>query len=140
MIGIDTSVLISYVVQDPPRRAAKARTLIEGLTRHSQGFISLTVLVEVTQLLEAEYQADKTLIAEVVETLIREPALVVQDADQVRLALMRYQRREASFADCLAIEQGNAYGCHHTVTFDKASMKAGMQVMMTFETSKPVEA
>lgn len=140
MIGIDTSVLISYVVQDPPRRAAKARTLVEGLTKQSQGFISLTVLVEVTHLLETEYQAGEALIAEVVETLIREPTLVVQDADQVRLALMRYQHRKASFADCLAIEQANAHGCSHTVTFDLASREAGMQVMIAFDAKKPVEA
>lgn len=140
MIGIDTSVLISYVVQDPPRRAAKARTLIEGLTKQAQGFISLTVLVEVTNLLETEYEADQTLVAEVIETLIREPALVVQDADQVRLALMRYQRRKASFADCMAIEQASAHGCTHTVTFDLASKDAGMQVIIAFDAAKPVEA
>ena len=34
MIGLDTNVLVRYIMQDDPKQAAKATKLVESLTPH----------------------------------------------------------------------------------------------------------
>ena len=47
MIGLDTNILLRYLVQDDEEQARLASDLIEGkLSAHEQGFISSVVLVE----------------------------------------------------------------------------------------------
>ena len=41
MIGLDTNVLVRYIMQDDPRQAAKASKLVESLTPARPGFITL---------------------------------------------------------------------------------------------------
>jgi predicted nucleic-acid-binding protein len=38
MIGLDTNVLVRYIMQDDPKQAQKATRLIGGLTSQSPGF------------------------------------------------------------------------------------------------------
>ena len=41
MIGLDTNVLVRYVMQDDPKQALKATALIESLTDDNPGFITV---------------------------------------------------------------------------------------------------
>ncbi len=131
MIGIDTNVLVRYLVQDEPQQAAKATKLMESFTNEAQGFISITVLLETTWVLERAYKVGRYDIGQVINTLLRTSALEIQDADQVHLAVRRFEMATCGFADCLLVEQGRANGCHHTVTFDKKALTAGMVVKWT---------
>jgi predicted nucleic-acid-binding protein len=38
MIGLDTKVLVRYIMQDDAKQAAKATSLIESLTAEAPGF------------------------------------------------------------------------------------------------------
>ena len=46
MVGLDTNVLVRYVMQDDPRQSARATRLIEALTAEAPGFVPLVSLVE----------------------------------------------------------------------------------------------
>ena len=49
MIGLDTNVLVRYIVQDDPEQAQAATQLIEGRCTtqyYYQGYISVPVLIE----------------------------------------------------------------------------------------------
>lgn len=39
MIGLDTNVLVRYIMQDDVKQSAKANTLIESLSADEPGFI-----------------------------------------------------------------------------------------------------
>ena len=46
MIGLDTNVLVRYIVQDDPDQSAAAERLIEGrCTAQAPGYVSVSVLV-----------------------------------------------------------------------------------------------
>ena len=46
MIGLDTKVLVRYIMQDDARQSAQATTLIEALTVDEPGFVSIISVVE----------------------------------------------------------------------------------------------
>ncbi|MGA1464036.1 MAG: PIN domain-containing protein, partial [Steroidobacteraceae bacterium] len=53
MIGLDTNVLVRYIMQDDPKQSPKASTLIESLSADHPGFISLVSVVELYWVLTA---------------------------------------------------------------------------------------
>ncbi len=60
MTGIDTNVLVRYIVQDDPAQSALATTFIEkNCTAKKPGFINLIVLCELTWVLKRAYRAER---------------------------------------------------------------------------------
>ena len=55
MIGLDTNVLVRYIMQDEPGQSAKATRLIESLEVDRPGFISLVSIVELYWVLTSCY-------------------------------------------------------------------------------------
>ena len=128
MIGLDTNVLVRYVSQDDPVQSPKATDLIESLTAGEPGFIAMVSVVELVWVLQSCYQATKSEIVDVLETLLRTKELVVERADIVWQALRRFSDSKADFADCLIERCAHAAECEYTVTFDnKAARTAGMR-------------
>jgi len=128
MIGLDTNVLVRYVVQDDPKQSAKASVLIESLTVASPGFIALVSIVELVWVLQSCYESAKSEIIIVLETLLRTRELTVENPETVWQALRNYSQANADFADCLIERSANAAGCKYILTFDsKAAKTAGMR-------------
>jgi predicted nucleic-acid-binding protein len=46
MIGLDTNVLVRYIMQDDATQSLKAAKLMESLTVDDPGFVSLVSVVE----------------------------------------------------------------------------------------------
>jgi predicted nucleic-acid-binding protein len=130
MIGLDTNVLARYVTQDDPKQSPKATRLIESLSHDDQGFVSLVVVVELVWVLASCYEAERAAIAQVLETLLRTKAIVVESSDIVWQALRAYRSGTADFPDLLIARAAGKAGCASTLTFDKGAAKqAGMQLI-----------
>ncbi len=130
MIGLDTNVLVRYVMQDDPRQSARATRLIEALTAETPGFVPLVALVELVWVLAGSYGLTRAQVATVLETLLRSKELVLDRADIVTQALNRFARGGADFADVLIERIAAAAGCEQTMTFDAGAVKAaGMQAV-----------
>lgn len=87
MIGIDTNVIVRYLMQDEPDQSAAATRLIDALTEHDPGFLSLLTVVELHWALRRAYKVSTDHGADVVERLLhaREPR--VEQEASVRAAL-----------------------------------------------------
>ena len=130
MIGLDTNVLVRYIVQDDPRQAAKAVHLIEnecGETR--PGFITVVVLVELVWVLEDCYRSVKAEIIAILQRILRTKQFVIEDAETVWKAARLFEATRADFSDCLIDRVGAAHACEYTATFDKQAAKAGMRLI-----------
>jgi predicted nucleic-acid-binding protein len=46
VIGLDTDILVRYIMQDDPAQAATASLLLEALTPEAPGFVPILVVVE----------------------------------------------------------------------------------------------
>lgn len=123
MIGLDTNVLVRYVVQDDPEQSEVAARLVEGrCTRESPGFVSQLVLAELVWVLRGAYGYDKPVVVSVLRQILQTSELTVDRPALAWAALSDYEKGPADFADCLIGHQNHAAGCAVTFTFDK---KAG---------------
>jgi predicted nucleic-acid-binding protein len=130
VIGLDTNVLIRYVMQDDPKQSPKATRLIESLSLEAPGFVSLVTLIEFVWLLVSCYDLTRQQIAEALDALLRAKELVVDRADQVMQAMRTFRASSADFADCLIERTASAAGCERTMTFDGSAAKgAGMTLI-----------
>ena len=124
MIGIDTNVLVRFVVADDARQAAAARMLMEELSEDSPGYLCREVVVELVWVLERTYRYDRVDVARVLTGLLEARELVVEEAGRVGLAISRYVDGGAGFSDQMILLAGAAADCEATATFDKRAADA----------------
>lgn len=130
MIGLDTNVLVRYLMQDDAAQAAKANRLIERCTAEEPGFIVLVVLVELVWVLESSYGIARARIAAALELLLRTRELRVEQPEAAWHAVRLYRETRADFADTLIARCAAAAGCERTLTFDRdAARLAGMALL-----------
>ena len=53
MIGLDTNVVVRYIVQNNRKQSAKATRLFDGLTREQPGFLPRVAFVEMVWVLSS---------------------------------------------------------------------------------------
>ena len=124
MIGLDTNVLVRYVMQDDPRQSPRATRLIESLSADAPGFVPVVALVELVWVLSGSYALGRAQVATVLDTLLRSKELVVDRADLVSQALSRFSAGPADFSDALIERIAHAAGCTATMSFDAAAVKS----------------
>ena len=125
MKGLDTNILVRYLVQDDAKQAVTATNFIEkNCTGESPCFIGHITLCELAWVLESNYNQDRSAIAGIIEQLLQVGQLEVLDPEVVWRALNDYKVSNADFPDHLLARVNQQVGCESTVTFDK---KAGKQ-------------
>lgn len=130
MIGLDTNVIVRYIMQDDARQAAKANALIDGLTTESPGFITITSVVELVWVLSSFFELRRDQIAQALDALLHAKQLIIDQTEHVVRAARMYATGSADFADCLIERTASAAGCERTMTFDVAASKtAGMTLI-----------
>ena len=130
MIGLDTNVLVRYIMQDDPRQSPKATMLVESLDAHTPGFVGVVSLIELYWVLTSCYALTNEQVGRALGLLLRTKHLVVERADQVLRALRTFETGKADFADCLIERTAASAGCSQTMTFDgNAAKHAGMTLI-----------
>ena len=130
MVGLDTNVLVRYLVRDDAKQAEAARALLESLTVERPGFVCREVIVELVWVLERSYKQSRDRIATVLEQLAATDSLVVEaDADVIRAA-SRYRSEVSGFADLMILAATNRSEAHPLYTFDqKAARVEGVELL-----------
>ncbi len=130
MIGLDTNVLVRYIMQDDARQSALATRLVESLSAESPGFVALVSIVELGWVLSSAYELDRPQLIQAFEALLRTKEIVVDRAETVWKALRVFQTTTGDFADCLIERTASAAGCERTMTFDRGAVRGcGMTLL-----------
>ncbi|MEZ4265769.1 MAG: type II toxin-antitoxin system VapC family toxin [Myxococcota bacterium] len=116
MIGLDTNVLVRYLVDDDEEQANAAAIL---LSSGEQFYVSHIVLCESVWVLRSSYRRQRHEVADALQALLRSPQLSIQAPHVAERALARYASGTADFADYLIAEDATAAGCATVATFDK---------------------
>lgn len=124
MIGLDTNVIVRYIMQDDVKQAHLASKLIESLTVEEAGFVPLVAVVEIVWVLSSSYELDRMQVLAALELLLRTKEIEVEQAEVVWRAVRVYQDSTADFADCLIERLAAAAGCVRTMTFDRSASKS----------------
>ena len=130
MIGLDTNVLVRYIMQDDAKQAAAANKLIEGLTEAAPGYVSLVAIVELVWVLESAYDLTRRQVTDALRNLLSVNVFKVDRVAVVTSALRSYAEGTADVADCLIERSSALAGCRCTMTFDRAAAKSGGMVLI----------
>ena len=125
MIGIDTNVLVRYLVRDNAEQAEAARELLEGLTREHPGFVCREVVVEVVWVLERAYRFGRAEIADVLVELVATDCLLFESADDITRAALRYRQGGPGFSDLMILAAASRAGAVSLHTFDARLARMG---------------
>jgi predicted nucleic-acid-binding protein len=131
VIGLDTSVIIRFLVQDDAVQSPIATRFMSRLSREQPGFVSAVVLAEMTWVLSRAYRTSREDISNAVESLLRTAELIIENAEAAYRALAVYQVSDsAELADALIAQIARLAGASEIVSFDrKAATEAGMRLL-----------
>ena len=124
MLGIDTNVLVRFLVRDDEAQFEKARRLIKReVSADEEVLISLLVLLETEWVLRSRYGLHKTAIMAAIVGLLDATELALEDEPAIEEALYTWKDSAADFADCLIGAHHRRLGCRATATFDARAVK-----------------
>ena len=84
MIGLDTNVVVRYLMQDDPRQSRRATQVIEALTVDEPAFLPIVTIVELVWVLESSYELTRTQVAQALAGLLDSRELrVTQPGQQI---------------------------------------------------------
>lgn len=121
MIGLDTNVIVRYLVQDDARQSAQANHIIDKVIAAGETlWLSQITLCELVWVLERCYEIEKKDLINVLKKLLHTQQIKVEDDTVVRQALQDFESHlKIDFPDCLIGRQNISKGCSFTYTFDK---------------------
>lgn len=127
MLGIDTNVLVRFLVRDDEAQFDKARKLIKReVAAGRRVFVSQLVLLETEWVLRSRYALPKIEIIAAISGLLDATDVQFEDEPAIEETLFAWKDSAAGFADCLIGARNRRLGCRATATFDvKASTLPG---------------
>jgi predicted nucleic acid-binding protein len=128
MIGVDTSVVVRYLVGTPEGEARRAAKLIDG---DEQLGLSLVVLVETAHVLRTQYGIERSEIVDtLIELLTRENVVLLglSNADALAALVRARSLPRSPIPDALIAATAKAAGAIPLYTFDEDLHRHGIAV------------
>lgn len=120
MIGLDTNVLVRYVVRDDARQTAAATRMIESRCKTDDpGLVALVVLCELVWVLDRGYGYQRAAVVGVLRRILSAGDLQVERAELAWQALNLYDRGKADFADYVIGISNREMNGEVTYSFDR---------------------
>jgi len=89
LIGLDTNVVISYLVQDDKKQSAAANRFIEkSLTTDAPGYINHISLCEIVWVIQRCYDVTRPQVREIIEGLLTTKQFTVENVEVTWKALL----------------------------------------------------
>jgi predicted nucleic-acid-binding protein len=124
MLGVDTNVLVRYLIRDDQSQYEKARRLIEReVSKGEPVLVSMLVLLETEWVLRSRYELAKAEIVTAFSALLDTADLAFEDEPSVEHAVYSWKDSTADFADCLIGARNRRLGCRATATFDGRALQ-----------------
>jgi predicted nucleic-acid-binding protein len=124
MLGIDTNVLVRFLVRDDEAQFDKARRLIaREVSASGCVFVNQLVLIETEWVLRSRYEVTKDTLIETFSRLLDARDIQIEDEPSLEEALFVWKESKADFANCLIGARNRRLGCRATVTFDERALK-----------------
>jgi predicted nucleic-acid-binding protein len=124
MLGVDTNILVRYLIRDDQPQYEKARRLIDReVAKGEPVLVSLLVLLETEWVLRSRYQLAKAEVVMAFSALLDTADLAFEDEPSVENAVYSWKDSAADFADCLIEAHNRRLGCRATATFDGRALK-----------------
>ncbi|WP_165816126.1 PIN domain-containing protein [Kumtagia ephedrae] len=124
MIGVDTNVLLRFVVIEDIGESERAAAFFGARHADDPAFVSIVVLVEFIWVLRSRYRFSQDRVVFVIESLMSSPAFVFEEQHHLSTLLRGSKVKAGDLADHLIALSAARAGCSRTVTFDAAAASA----------------
>ena len=130
MIGIDTNVLLRFLIADDLNQFEKAKHLLYEKSSNEKIRVSNIVLMEVIWVLRRVYQQAETAIVDALEILLAVPSIEFEGVETVTRVIQK-DMPLSMLSDGLIAESNFKAGCDSTLTFDQnaAASIPGMELV-----------
>jgi len=131
MPGVDTNVLVRWLIEDDAAQVARVRKLFNTAIQSGNTlFVPSTVILELEWVLRSRYQLEKATVLQVFNALLETQELEFQAESAIEWALHLYRSGTAEFADCLHAGLCAAANQMPMLTFDqKAAKLPGVRIV-----------
>ncbi len=131
MIGLDTNVLVRYVLRDDEQQAEIVNNLIKKcIAEQVLIVISLLTIQETEWVLRACAKISKVSIIALFKTLLESANVLIEAEAILEEALLHFENSRADFSDCLMMAQYRHIACDYMVTFDTRAAKVEGVVLL----------
>ncbi|HEY1613427.1 MAG TPA: type II toxin-antitoxin system VapC family toxin [Rhizomicrobium sp.] len=133
MRGLDTNVLIRFLLADDPAQTRAATKIIQDAVAAGEVLlVSLLTVLELEWVLRASVGMDKNAILRTFKMLLEARELLFDQEAVLEQALYDFEHFTADFADCLMLASYRAARCETMLTFDiKAAKLPGAELVRT---------
>lgn len=119
MIGLDTNVLVRFLVRDDPEQGEIVdRVLEEAVAAGTTLYVSDVALCETVWVLRYSYKVPKAEVVEILEQLLQADHLDFSARSGLLRSLSSYKEGGGDFADYLIRERSLEAGCEAIMSFD----------------------
>lgn len=118
MTGIDTNLLLRFILRDDPAQFERARAVMAARTEADPACICSVVLAEFFWTLRRLRRVPKSELIGFARALLASREVHLPDAAALFSALQQYEAGAADLVDYLIAALNSAAGASHTLTFD----------------------
>jgi predicted nucleic-acid-binding protein len=127
MIGLDTNVLVRYIVRDDEKQSAAATRLIEArCTTDSPGRVSSIVLCELAWVLTRGYGYSRAMVGRVIRRILSVQELQAERPELAWQAVRLFEQGRVDFADFLIGLSNRENKAEVTYTFDTKAAESDL--------------
>jgi len=124
MIGLDTNVLVRFLVRDDEAQFERSRRLIRREAAAGEPvLINLLVILETEWVLRSRYDLSKAQILTAFSGLLESVEISFEDEPSLEQALFLWKESSVQLADCLIGARNTALSCRGTASFDTKALR-----------------
>jgi predicted nucleic-acid-binding protein len=122
LIGLDTNVILRYLLRDDEAQYAAAAEILESLSEEAPGLLTSVNLAELYWVLQRGYRLPREVCLDMIRRLLEVDVLEFDDGEGVVQAL-DLAENGADLADALIHTSFQQFGVTDAVTFDRGASR-----------------
>ena len=124
MKGIDTNILIRFLVGDDEKQAKKVYNIFKKTELDKKElFVPLLVMLELIWVLESVYEISRTKILDSISELLLMPIFKFEHQSALQQFTNACRGNKYDLSDLLIAHSAKTQGCESVITFDKKASK-----------------
>jgi len=127
MKGIDTNILIRFLIGDDEQQAKKVYNIFKKVeSEKNELFVPLLVILELIWVLESVYEIPRAEILDSISGLILMPILKFEHQSALQQFTHFAQGNRYDLSDLLIAHSAKVQGCETVITFDRKASRFNM--------------
>jgi predicted nucleic-acid-binding protein len=124
MKGIDTNILVRFLVGDDTKQANKVYKLFKETEDNIEELhVPIIVLIEAIWVLESVYKTERNELINLLSELILMPIFKFENLNAIQKFVPEALSSKFDLSDLLIAQTASLHGCTTVITFDKKASK-----------------